>query len=94
MLDHNGKAVSPDRFKAACEQLANERIRSAYAIRHGDSYASHVVESRKDAILRQNLLHAESIREGVVDSFATWQALNYILTGESVPFLPKVVNNG
>ncbi len=72
------------------EIVANNAIKSAHVIRKGD-YASHVTEDRKESILQENLKQAELIRSGKLDhNFTIWQRMQYVLTGESIPFLPEV----
>lgn len=68
--------------------VADNAIKSAHEIRKGD-YASHVTEDKKEEILQEDLKQAELIRSGKLDhNFTIWQRMQYVLTGECIPFLP------
>lgn len=85
---HTGEQVQGDRLQAALNTVADWYTDNAYGIREEDLYASHVTEVQKDDYLARGLEHAEDVRAGEVTSFAVWQRVNEVLTGECVGFLP------
>ena len=53
-------------------------------------FASHVTDDDKHEYVKKHIKLAEEIEAGEHDNnFTVWQRMNYFLTGESVPFLPK-----
>lgn len=53
-------------------------------------FADHVTEEDKKRYSENCLAEAEKIENGERDhTFYVWQRMNYYLTGETVPFLPK-----
>ena len=86
---HKGDVITGEKLQAALDIVADKHIENAHAIRKEDCYASHVTEQRKDQNLKKGLALAESIRAGNETGFWCLQRLNYEITGESVPMLPK-----
>ena len=85
---HTGEIVTGERLTMAFNQVADEMIELAKAIRLEDAYASHVSEEVKDNSMLKSFALAERIRKGEITSFTTWQNLNYVLTNECVALLP------
>mgnify|MGYP001260933190 CR=1 FL=1 len=81
-------------FMVACNKVAGDWRETAYAIMLEDAYASHVSQDTKIHGLAARLAYADQIQRGVVNTFTIWQRINYVLTGQCVPFLPAVKSNG
>jgi hypothetical protein len=87
---HTGEIVSGITLSNALNQVANDMTQTAYNIRFNSHYADHVTEEQKDTYYLRRIERAEQIRIGNgLISFAIWQHVNEVLTGECVPFLPK-----
>jgi hypothetical protein len=85
---HTGEIVEGERLAAALAIVANDWRELAHAIRRADNYASHVTEETKAAALARDLECADRVEAGEVKSFAIWQRVNTVLTGECVALLP------
>lgn len=84
----NGQTYAGQKLAGAMKAVADDRRRSAHAIRNG-SYADHVTEDYKDKRLEADLAIADKLEAGEGwNCFASWQRLNEKLTGECVGFLP------
>ena len=83
----DGRIVTGEVLKKALAHVANEYEQIAFAVRREDAYASHVTEEQKEALLDKALDAADEIRRGERISFAAWQRVNCLLTGECVGFL-------
>lgn len=86
-ITHTGERIEGERVRIARENVANDWIELAHAIRQCDAYADHVTEAEKDASLAAMLADAERIRSGEANGFTFWQRINTELTGECVPLL-------
>ena len=85
---HTGKILTETELRNALEMVADGIRRNAVLIRKGE-YASHVTEEEKDKIMAENLTYADEVEKGLHNrNFTIWQKVDYLLTGESVPFLP------
>jgi hypothetical protein len=84
---HTGEIVDG---AAACRQVATDLTVLAFLIHEENAYASHVTEEVKVALFLDRLERAQKVWDGTVDNFTVWQRVNQVLTGECVPFLPKV----
>jgi hypothetical protein len=87
---HKGEEVSGKRLTDAINKVADDLAENARAIRKEDAYASHVTEKQKDDDLAKGLEYAEAVRRGEnIHNLTIAQRIDYELTGESVPILPK-----
>ena len=68
-------------------QIHKEMAESAF----DDGYfAPHISEEYKHSYVEYHLNYAKEIEAGKRDTnFTIWQRMNYFLTDECVPFLPK-----
>ena len=85
-MTHTKEIITGDRLKDALNKVADDMIENAHKVR-GEKYADHVTEQDKDRYLADNLMNAERVREGNYHSFAVWQKINMVLTGECVALL-------
>ena len=86
---HLGELVTGSRLQEAVNAVADDMVRSAYAIYKENAYASHVTDERKDNLLQKSLQSADEVRSGKSKGgFWLWQRIDTFLTGECVAFLP------
>lgn len=89
-ITHNNEEVSGEKLSAAVNKVADGMVESANKKRE-ESYADHVTEKQKDDILAKDLKYAEEVRRGEhLNNLSVAQRINYELTGETLPILPKV----
>jgi len=85
---HTGEIIKGNRVTKAVKAVCNEWRELALAVRHEDSYASHVSEGAKDEYLSQSIILADDLEAGRINpTFTDWQRINIILTGECVALL-------
>ena len=84
-----GQTIKGKDLQDALNKIADDRVEAAKRKRK-EKYASHVTEKQKDAILEKDLKLADDIRSGEkLNEVWLQQLLEYELTGESIPILPK-----
>ncbi len=94
MITINGKLYKEERLQEARNHVADWRIANAKKVREQDTYAPHVREDVKDAMLAKALRYAEEVRLGMHDGvLSVQQRMVYYLTGKSFPICPKSENN-
>jgi hypothetical protein len=86
---HTGKILTESELKTALARVANDLRESAHIIRKSSYYADHITEDDKERFLAKDLEYANEVENGLHNrNFTIWQRVDYMLTGESVPFLP------
>jgi hypothetical protein len=89
-ITHRKETVSGKRLFDALNEVAQDWVDMAKAIRKENLYASHVTEEIKNFNLLKDLEYAEDIRAGKnINNFTIWQRVNNVLTGEYIGFLSK-----
>jgi hypothetical protein len=87
---HTGKILTESELKEALATVANEYRETAHIMRTSSYYADHITESDKERFLVESLKNADEIEQGLHNrNFTIWQKVDYLLTGESIPFLPN-----
>jgi hypothetical protein len=87
---HTGRILTESELKEALAKVANEYRETAHIMRTSNYYADHITESDKERFLVELLKKADEIEKGLHNrNFTIWQKVDYMLTGESVPFLPN-----
>ena len=87
---HTGKILTESELKEVLVKVANELRETAHAIRNKKDYASHITESQMDEFLAKDLEYATEVENGLHNrNFTICQKVDYLLTGESIPFLPN-----
>ena len=84
---------SKEKLQEAREYAAESNYKLAHHAHDKDfGFASHITEQDKDDYVEKQTKYAEEIEAGKHDdNFTVWQRMNYYLTGENIPFLPKAL---
>jgi len=86
---HKGEVVTGKKLTDAINKVADDMVKGANKKRQ-EYYASHITEKQKDEFLAKDLKYAEEVRQGEhLNNLTIAQRINYELTGESIPILPK-----
>ena len=87
---HTGKILTESELKEALAKVANDLREHAQMMRKSNYYADHITEEDKERFLAKDLEYANEVENGLHNrNFTIWQRVDYMLTGESVPFLPN-----
>lgn len=67
-----------------------DRDLAAHVFDYDFGFADHVTDDDKCDYAAKRISYAKEIEAGEHDgNFTVWQEMNYFLTGECVPFLPR-----
>ena len=95
-VDSNDKGYNEDQLQKAIKEVATDLRSIAHGVRMENTYASHVTEKKKKAILEKSLKYADDLEGGKKDisALGLYQRINEKLTGERVATLPKTPTKG
>ena len=84
----NGVILKGEELENILKVVSKDLIDTAYAVYNGNYYASHITEENKKEFLNKSIEYAREVELGKHNNnFTFWQRMNYIHTGNCIPFM-------
>ena len=84
----NGVILEGEELKNILKVVSKDLIDTAYAVYNGNYYASHITEENKKEFLNKSIEYAREVELGKHNNnFTIWQRINFIHTGNCIPFM-------